>query len=93
MTTTYTLPQYGPSMFSERGNARVRQLVLTLVEAVREGRCSSRRQFLAAIQITVKSIALNHPEVHDTEPETWICEALDNLCEEEGWVSINRGDL
>lgn len=46
-----------------------------------------------AIKVHVKAAAQSHPELHDTEPEWAIVDALNPLLERRGYDKITPDDL
>ena len=79
-------------MFTPEANAAVRAEMDTLAARV-DAAVLTPREMKAAIQVHVKAIATSHPEVHDTEPEWAILDALNPLLERRGYAKITRDDL
>lgn len=88
--------EYGPNdryqMYSREGNDALAVQVDIISDGMREGRVS-RRDLPELLGLTCKVVAMDHPEVHDTEPEWAIVDEINKVCDELMWKRIDRDDL
>jgi len=76
-------------MFSRDGNDAVGHMLLTIFEDA-EQHDRSRDFVTGAVRQGVKMLAAYFPEVHDTEPEHAITDALNAFLSEHGFAVVNR---
>lgn len=77
-------------MFSPEGNLAVRQACLTLDRQVRSGDIETFDMLLVAICKRMDAISKEYPEVHDTEPQWAVSDALTPASESRGWKKLAR---
>lgn len=80
------------SMYTDAGNAAVFTAMDTLAVTIDSAGLSPEKM-LETIKDTVKQVATQHPEVHDTEPEWDIVDALNPLLRRRGYAEISRDAL
>ena len=75
-------------MYTPEGNEAVKNMLTKIRREYKlDPRVRNRRTLREFIINTgyLKDLASVHPEVHDTEPRSHIANALDAICEFEGW--------
>ena len=77
------------SMYSAAGNDMVAERVSHLLEGCRKG-VITRLELPTAVESMRHDIAKTHGEVYDTEPREAIYDALDRVCDELGWKSLEE---
>jgi hypothetical protein len=82
----------GFQMYSREGNDAVAAMVLDVAAKV-EAAPMRRNQAVSLVQEGVLRVTKTHPEVHDTEPEWAIVDAINALFDTQGWVHIDRDDI
>jgi hypothetical protein len=82
----------GFQMYSTEGNDAVGEM-LTRVFAEAEHSKARRLDVINAVLRGVQDVARTHPEVHDTEPEHAIVDAVNAYFDREGWVHVWREDV
>jgi len=82
----------GFQMFDREGNNAVGTLLLHVTgEADRLD--AQRPAIIDALRNGVREVAVRFPEVHDTEPEHAITDALNAFLSERGFAQVNREEL
>lgn len=79
-----------PEMFSAAGNERVKRIVQSA--KLRAERTSDATVALLGLQVAVRAAAREFPEIHDTEPECFIVEHLEEAFAALGH-ELTRDDL
>jgi hypothetical protein len=79
-------------MFTKQGNDACVALIEALVTRV-ETDSVKRDEAVNWLKNGITILAMSHPEVHDTEPEWAIVDAVNAFFDTQGWVHIERGDL
>ena len=78
-------------MFTREANDAVATMVLAILsDAVRLG--PPRTVVIEAIQQGVRNLTRRFPEIHDTEPEWAIVDAVNAFFATQGWVEIDNRD-
>jgi len=83
----------GFQMYTREGNDACAKLVLSLAARVEDGRLPTRAEAVLWLQNGAAILASSHPEVHDTEPEWAIVDAVNALLSEHGFAVVNREGL
>jgi hypothetical protein len=82
----------GFQMYSREGNDACAAMVLGVIRSAEQSEPSpSALRLMVAGR--VRELAGAHPEVHDTEPEWAIVDALNSWLEGRGYGPLSRGDL
>lgn len=82
----------GFQMFTKAGNDACANMVLSVAQDV-SNLGLQREAALILIKDGVKQVGAIHPEVHDTEPEWAIVDAVNLYFDEVGFTHIGRDDL
>jgi len=82
----------GFQMFTRAGNDACAALVLGVAK-VADNTLLMRGAIIERIQHGVADVAREHPEIHDTEPEWAITDALNAFLSERGFAQVNREEL
>jgi hypothetical protein len=81
----------GFQMFSRQGNDAVAAMLHPILnDAEKTG--ASRAVVIKAVQQGVHNLARQFPEIHDTEPEWAIVDAVNAFFATQGWVEIDNRD-
>lgn len=83
----------GFQMYTTEGNDACAKVVLDLVTRVEAGNLTSRDYAVQWLKNGVSILAVTHPEVHDTEPEWAIVDAINSYCDVAGFRHIDRDHL
>jgi hypothetical protein len=81
----------GFQMFSREANDAVAAMLHAILNDV-EKSGASRAVVIAAVQQGVRNLARKHPEIHETEPEWAIVDAVNAFFATQGWVEIDNRD-
>jgi hypothetical protein len=76
-------------MFTKTGNDAIAEMLMTNFKAAEEVGLP-RDVLIVLVKNGVREIASVHPEVHDTEPEWAITDALNNFLTEHGFAVVSR---
>jgi len=82
----------GFQMYSRAGNDAVATMVYTTLARQINERLT-RAETISDLQDRVRTLAHAFPEVHDTEPEWAIVDAVNAYFDTQGWVHVGRDDL
>lgn len=83
---------YGFQMYSRKANDTVADVLRLLLEGAQSTE-APRETVIVAIQGGVKAIAKKFPEIHDTEPEWAVVDAVNAYFDTVGYAHVDRGDL
>lgn len=80
-------------MYTNGGNAAVAAMVEHIIEEMRSGQLR-RVNLEARIRHYMSDVVKRgYPEVHDTEPEWAIADAINVECEAQGWKPVDRWEF
>jgi hypothetical protein len=85
-------PFAGFQMYTREGNNDVAKMVLFVVSQSEENRLR-RHEMIDILKEGVRLTAKTHPEIHDTEPEWAIVDAINSYCDVAGFRHIDRDHL
>lgn len=83
---------YGFQMYTTEGNDACAALMLGVAK-VADTHLLMRGAIIERIQQGVADVAKEHPEIHDTEPEWAITDALNAFLSERGFARVDREEL
>jgi hypothetical protein len=84
-------PHAGFSMYSTEGNDAVADMVIAVIARAETGMLP--KGIKALLREGVANVAIKFPEVHDTEPEWAIVDAMNEWLAPNGFANIDRDDL
>lgn len=79
-------------MYTDQADQAVATEVEALLTRVRAGQVR-RTELPAEVHRLIGRIDKVHPEVHDTEPEWAIVDAVNVECDAQGWKRMHRDDI
>ena len=79
-------------MYTDEGNRAVDRMLLKIEGWVESGRIT-RLQLENTVYNEMCRVAKTHAEVNDTEPEWYIVDRVNEMCDKLGWKHISRDDL
>jgi hypothetical protein len=82
----------GFQMYTTEGNDAVAKMVQFVVSQSEENRLR-RPEMIEVLKEGVRLVAKTHPEIHDTEPEWAIVDAINTYCDEAEFRHIDRDHL
>jgi hypothetical protein len=82
----------GFQMYTTEGNNAVGSVLTDILRDV-ERTGALPRVMKDAVKQAVRNISKTHPEVHDTEPEWAIVDAVNAFCDTVGFRHIDRDDI
>jgi hypothetical protein len=82
----------GFQMYTREGNNAVAEMVIAVIARAEQTR-ARRDEIRDLLREGVAEVAKVHPEVHDTEPEWAIVDAINLWLDGAGFVRIDRDDL
>jgi RNA binding exosome subunit len=85
-------PNAGFQMYTTEGNDAVAAMVSFAISQSETNRLH-RDETIEVLKEGIKIVRKNHPEIHDTEPEGAVADAVNAFFATQGWVRVDRDDL
>ena len=82
----------GFQMYTREGNDAVAEMLYYVFEACEQAAVGSHGM-VNLLKRKVRELARTHGEVHDTEPEWAIVDAVNAYCDTRRWAHISRDDF
>jgi len=83
----------GFQMFTREGNDAVAEMLTGIFNAADARPHVGRDGIIDTVRTGISGVRRYHPEVHDTEPEHAITDALNAFLSERGFAQVNREEL